>query len=184
MQASSQASSTPTPPSHIHHPGATAYSHVHSAAQPYQHRHPALDAIINVTNASEYFGLKLDRAVAPLGITGVQYKILRMLKRSHPIGMSRSEIVHQLPEKTVDVTRSTDGLVKLGMVERVRAEEDRRLSISIITEKGIGALEQVNPYFFTMLEEVNKLLSEEEFRALSALCEKLVRAAAEQEEKE
>jgi DNA-binding MarR family transcriptional regulator len=171
------------PSSHIHHPGATAFSHVHSASssQPYQHRHPALDAIINVNNASEYFSLKLDRAVFPLGITGVQYKILRMLKRSYPAGISRSEIVHQLPEKTVDVTRSTDGLVKLGLVQRIRSEEDRRLSISVITDKGIGILEQVNPLFFTMLEDVNKLLSEEEFRDLSALCEKLVHAAAEQE---
>ncbi len=145
-----------------------------STTQTHHHRFPALDAIINVSIASEFLQQQVDKAVAPLAITGVQYNILRILKRVLPEGVSRTDILRQLIEKSVDVTRSIDGLAKLGYVERTRPEADRRLSMTKITEAGIRALEQVDPLFFTMLGEMNAVLSDDELRELSRLCEKLI----------
>jgi DNA-binding MarR family transcriptional regulator len=142
-------------------------------ANPHHHSHPVLDAIINVAVASAYLNAQVDRAVEPLHITGVQYNILRVLKRVHPRGVSRTEILRHLIEKSVDVTRSIDGLIRLGFVERVRPEEDRRLSITIITDKGVAALDAVDPLFFSMMGDIGKKLTEEEFRELSRLCRKL-----------
>lgn len=143
--------------------------------KPHQHRHPTLEAILNISRAAEYIRQQVDNAVKPLDITGVQYNILRILKRTHPEGLSRSEILKQLIEKSVDVTRSIDGLAETGLVERIRTEKDRRLSISKITETGIQALEQVDPLFYILLNQMTTFLNQEEYTQLSHLCEKLMR---------
>jgi DNA-binding MarR family transcriptional regulator len=127
-----------------------------------------------ISSAAEFMARQVDKAVAPLDITGVQYKILRILKRAYPAGLSRTEILNNLDEKSVDVTRSIDGLVKSGLVERSRPEEDRRMSIATITQAGIDALQQVDPLFYQMLGEMQAALTEDEFRELSRLCRKLI----------
>ena len=144
-----------------------------SQERPHQHSHPALDAIINVAVAAEFLRMQVDKAAAPLQITGVQYNILRILKRAYPEGMSRTDILKHLIEKSVDVTRSIDGLIRQGYVVRARPEEDRRLSVTTITDKGIQALAEVDPHFFAMLGAMGETLTPEEFRELSRLCVKL-----------
>ncbi len=141
--------------------------------KPHQHSHPALDAIINVAIASEFLRTQVDKAVAPLEITGVQYNILRVLKRAYPEGLSRTDILKHLIEKSVDVTRSIDGLIRQGYVLRARPEEDRRLSVTTITDKGIQALTDVDPHFYAMMNAMGETLTAEEFRELSRLCLKL-----------
>jgi len=150
------------------------HHHSQQSAAGHRHQHPALDAIMMISSAAEFMAQQVDKAVAPLDITGVQYKILRILKRSFPAGLSRTDILNHLDEKSVDVTRSIDGLVKAGLVERSRPEEDRRMSIATITQAGIDALQQVDPLFYQMLGEMQATLTEEEFRELSRLCRKLV----------
>lgn len=140
---------------------------------PHQHSHPTLEAIINVSIAAEFLRTQVDKAVAPLDITGVQYNILRILKRAHPEGLSRTDVLKHLIEKSVDVTRSIDGLIRAGYVERVRPEEDRRLSITTITDKGIQALNDVDPHFYAMMGAMGEMLTSDEFRELCRLCKKL-----------
>jgi MarR family 2-MHQ and catechol resistance regulon transcriptional repressor len=138
------------------------------------HRFPALETILAVSHTAEFFRSKVDTAVAALDITGVQYTILRVLKRSYPKGMSRTEIHGHIIEKSVDITRSIDGLEKSGLVVRSRPDNDRRLSVATITEQGIKALEQVDPMFFTMLQKLSTMLTPEEFQELTRLCKKVM----------
>lgn len=134
---------------------------------------PILDAIINISVASNYLATKVDEACAPLGITGVQYNILRILKRAPEKGLSRNDIVRQLIEKSVDVTRSIDGLVQLGFVVRTPSETDRRIVLHTIKEEGVKALEQIDPNFRTMLNAIGAAFNAEELTTLSRLCEKI-----------
>ena len=138
-----------------------------------QGRMPTLEAILKISMAAEFLRQRVDKACAPLQINGGQYAILRLLKRAYPNGMSRSEIVKHLIEKTNDVTRQIDGLVEKGYAERIRVEEDRRLSLAKITESGIAALMQIDPLFHTMLKEISASVSEDECMQLSNLCEKI-----------
>ncbi len=125
-----------------------SHSHSHEMNHPHgrqesaargnpHHRFPALDAIIAVSQAAEFFRTKVDMAVAPLDITGVQYTILRVLKRVYPMGMSRTDIHAQIIEKSVDVTRSIDGLEKNGLVVRSRPLKVLLLYVSTITDIGL-----------------------------------------------
>ncbi len=144
------------------------------AQRPHVHSNPALDAIITVSMAAEFLRAQVDTAVAPLEITGVQYNILRVLKRCAPEGLSRTDILRQLIEKSVDVTRSIDGLIRLGYARRERPESDRRLSITSITDAGIEALSKTDPLFYGMMGQMGKAMSEEDFRELSRLCHQLM----------
>lgn len=138
-----------------------------------RYRFPALEAILDISMAAEYLRHQVDKACAPLDINGGQYAILRLLKRAYPEGMSRTEIVKNLIEKTTDVTRQIDSLEKKGMAERIRVKEDRRLSLAKITPKGMEVMEKVDPLFFAMLSEISKSIEEEECKQVSMLCKKI-----------
>lgn len=138
------------------------------------HPHPpALDAIIAVTEAAVFLREMLDRAVAPLGITGGQYTILRILKRAGVEGANRAEILRQVTDKKADLTRQLDGLERLGFVSRSRPASDRRVVISAITPAGAAALEALNPHFREMLSQLSALLSQDHWETLTTLCREL-----------
>jgi DNA-binding MarR family transcriptional regulator len=87
--------------------------------------------------------------------------------------MSRTEIVKNLIEKTTDVTRQIDGLEHKGLAERIRIQEDRRLSLARITQEGMEVMEQVEPLFMAMLAEISNNINEDECREVSTLCKKI-----------
>ncbi|MEG1847536.1 MAG: MarR family transcriptional regulator [Lachnospiraceae bacterium] len=78
--------------------------------------------------------------------------------------------------KTLSVTMGTltiavNSLVKKGMVQRVRSEEDRRVVLVSLTESGIKAHEHHKQFHNHMIAQIVKGLSEEE----TAVLEKAVR---------
>lgn len=143
-----------------------------------RYHHPALEAMINISTAAEFVRQELDKVCRTEGITGVQYNVLRILKRAHPDGCTRTQVLEQLIEKSIDVTRTIDGLERKGLVERHRTNMDRRLSISAITAEGTALLEKLDPEFFRLLEVIAKKMPEEQWLLLSELCEKMYAPSA------
>jgi DNA-binding MarR family transcriptional regulator len=134
---------------------------------------PALNALIQVSMAAAYVNQCVDEAIKPLKITNVQYNILRVLSRAGQDGLSRSNILVHLTEKSVDLTRSVDGLVRLNFARRDRPENDRRIVLHYITPEGLDALAHVNPLFMQMLEGIEGKMSENEWQIFAELCMKL-----------
>jgi len=141
--------------------------------QVHQHNNPALDAIIQTSIAAEFIRQQVDRVCGKLGINGTQYNVLRILKRHHPQGCSRGEILTHLIEKSVDVTRVIDVLERRGFVERARTTSDRRLSLSMITSSGITLLTDLDAEFMILLKEIGNKLENEQWLNLSQLCKLL-----------
>jgi len=137
------------------------------------HTNPVLDAIIQTSIAAEFIRQNVDQVCGKLGITGTQYNVLRILKRSHPRGCSRNEILAQLIEKSVDVTRVIDGLERRGFVERLRTSEDRRLSLSMITPSGIALLGELDIEFMALLNDMTHKLTDEQWKELAIICRTL-----------
>ncbi len=80
-------------------------------------------------------------------------------------------VAKELSVTTGTLTISINGLVKKGYVERSRSEEDRRVVLISLTEKGCRAFAQHQHFHQEMIESVVKELSEEEQRILEhALC--------------
>ncbi len=131
---------------------------------------PALGAIIAINEASAYLRDYLDRAVAPLGVTGGQYVILRILKRAAPSGLNRAEMLRQIIDKKADLTRQLDGLDRLGFIVRTRPDNDRRIVISTITPAGEEALERIAPLFKETLNRLDAGLAAGQWNELARLC--------------
>lgn len=73
-----------------------------------------------------------------------------------------SSVARALSVTTGTLTISVNGLVKKGYVERVRSEEDRRVVLISLTEKGRAAHAQHKAFHQQMINAITEGLSEEE----------------------
>ncbi len=128
---------------------------------------------LNLRVAVTLLDQKFDKIIEPFEITGAQYNVLRILKGVHPEGHARCEIATRMIERASDITRITDRLEKQGLVVRDRTKEDRRISITKITEKGIELVDRMKPLIEKEHIQNTKGLTDEECRQLSILLEKL-----------
>jgi DNA-binding MarR family transcriptional regulator len=132
---------------------------------------PAQEALINLLIAAAHIREKLDSACSQFNITHGHYNVLRILRGASPEGYARNEISDRMIEKAPDVTRLVDRLEEQGLVKRERSEEDRRQSITKITEKGLDLLAQVDARVNEVHERFKDGLSVTDCKQLSRICE-------------
>ena len=73
-----------------------------------------------------------------------------------------TSVARELSVTTGTLTISVNGLVKKGYVERVRSEEDRRVVLISLTEKGRQAFAQHEAFHRSMIDAVIAGLNQEE----------------------
>ena len=129
------------------------------------------EAGVNLLLAGAWLGDRLDRALEPLGLTHVQYNVLRILKGAQPEGHPRCEIARRLIDRAPDVTRLIDRLERRGLVARAPGTQDRRTSVTRITAKGRELLEKATAEIESVNRELARRLSKREGEELSRLCE-------------
>jgi len=134
---------------------------------------PVHEAVLNLLVAAGHVRTLHDRALERHGLSGVQFNVLRILRGAHPHGYPRHEIACRLVERAPDVTRLIDRLEAQGLVERARAESDRRLSVTRITRRGLELLERVQPDMDAVGRALARRLGPKDARELSRLCEGL-----------
>lgn len=132
----------------------------------------AQEAFLNLLIVADHLREKLDKVCAKHGITHGQYNVLRILRGVYPDGHPRCEISARLLERAPDVTRMVDRLEKEGLVARDRSTEDRRLSITRITKKGLKLVDKMSPEIESM-NAVFKKFSKQELKVVSEICEKI-----------
>ena len=128
---------------------------------------------LNIRVASALMEGNLDSMISQFGITGAQYNVLRILKGVHPEGHPRCEIARRMIDKAPDITRLIDRLEKQELVKRDRTKEDRRMSITRITARGLKLMDEIAPFVEETHKEITKNLTNDECRELSRLIEKL-----------
>lgn len=128
---------------------------------------------LNLRVAVNMMDGRFSKMIDEYGITGAQYNVLRILKGVYPNGHARCEIASRMIERASDITRIIDRLEKQGLVERDRTNEDRRISITRITDKGIEVVDKLKPVLQKEHNDFTKNLSDEECRTLSILVEKM-----------
>jgi len=65
-----------------------------------------------------------------------QYNVLRIVKGSGSEGVTTSEIRERMLDKMSDASRMVDRLMAMGLLEKVRFKEDRRLFYIHLTAQG------------------------------------------------
>lgn len=131
---------------------------------------PAEESMMSLLFAAGFLGRTLDDVCGNHGITHDQYNVLRILRGVHPKGHPRYAIAERLVSRAPDVTRLLDRLEREGLVERYRSEEDRRLSISRITDGGLELLEAIDPEILAVHERFGRGIPERDLRELARLC--------------
>lgn len=132
---------------------------------------PAEEAFLNLLVAADAVRTRLDRLCAEHGVTHGQYNVLRILRGVHPGGHPRCEIAARLIERAPDVTRLVDRLEAAGLVERSRSDEDRRVSLTRITRKGLELLEAMEPALDAFRRDFGERVSRQDARELTRICE-------------
>jgi DNA-binding MarR family transcriptional regulator len=131
------------------------------------------EAMLNLLVAASHVNERFDRICAEHRITAGQYNVLRILRGAHPNGHSRCDIAERLLDRAPDVTRLVDRLERQGLVERARSDEDRRLSISRITDAGRALLDRMEPAVRAHNDHFAERISLADRRELSRICEAL-----------
>jgi len=134
---------------------------------------PGIEAMLNLMVAADTVRTMSNRVLAVHEITGGQYNVLRILRGAGDAGHPRCEIAVRMIERAPDITRIIDRLEKQDLVIRDRADEDRRLSVTRISRKGLDLLERIEPELVKANHQFAKKLSAAEWIALTSLCEKI-----------
>lgn len=140
-----------------------------------QNKFESLDqeVALNLFVAAYFLRSKHESVMNKYGLTMPQYNVLRILKGVYPEGHPRREIILRMIEPAPDVTRIIDHLIKNKLVERYNTSEDKRLSMTRITEKGIKLLNKAHPEILALCNYISSTLSASEKKTLSDLLEKI-----------
>jgi DNA-binding MarR family transcriptional regulator len=130
-----------------------------------------MEAMLNLFVAVDHLRGKVGDVCGRFGITNGQYNVLRILRGAHPDGHPRCEIAKRMIEKAPDVTRLVDRLEAMGLVERARSKDDRRLSIARITAKGLQLLKDMDPDIRAVNTYFSARVSRRDCDELSRICE-------------
>lgn len=133
----------------------------------------AQEALLNIMVTHSWIVGRLSAAMAPYGVTLVQYNVLRILRGSHPERLTCSEVGERMLDRTPDVTRLLDRLERGGFIERARADYDRRVVEVGISKKGVAVLDRMEGDIRDVQGRLTRHLSEEELRELSATLDRL-----------
>jgi DNA-binding MarR family transcriptional regulator len=134
---------------------------------------PVQEAILNLMVACDFLRRRVEKLCSEHEITSAQYNVLRILRGIYPEGHPRCEIASRMVEKSPDITRLVDRLEAQGLVQRDRSRDDRRLSLTRITARGLDLLKEISP----KIDELNRLLAKRLSRRdcieISRICESI-----------
>jgi DNA-binding MarR family transcriptional regulator len=134
---------------------------------------PVGEAFLNVIVAADVIRNQTSAMMAKYNLTSGQYNVLRILRGVYPEGHSRCDIAQRMVENAPDVTRLVDRLENAGLVTRDRSDEDRRRSVTKITEKGLALMKEMDTDIKPENMPLYYRLTHEEARQLIELCEKI-----------
>ncbi|MBE7492598.1 MAG: MarR family transcriptional regulator [Planctomycetes bacterium] len=118
------------------------------------------------------------RLIRARGITPGQHNVLRILRGAGPAGLPAGEIASRMIARDPDITRLIDKLCKAGLVERRRADKDRRVVICVATRAGLALCRALEEPLNRLHEQQFARLGSRDTRRLIALLEKLRAANA------
>jgi len=131
------------------------------------------EALLSVIVTASWIQGEMAAAMSQFGVTPAQYNLLRILRGSHPEKLTCGEIGVRLLDRTPDVTRLINRLMKAGLVDRERAEHDRRVVEVWVTARGLELLAKMDPIAGELEIELMQGLSPDELQSLVGLLERL-----------
>lgn len=131
----------------------------------------ALTTFIKLTRAHNAVIARIGHHGTMGELTTSQFGVLEAIHHLGP--MSQREIGAKLLKSGGNMTMVIDNLVKRGLVERTRGAEDRRVMVVSLTPAGESLISAIFPRHAAAVTDEMSVLTADEQRELSRLCQKL-----------
>jgi DNA-binding MarR family transcriptional regulator len=102
------------------------------------------EALLSIERTAALLSHGVADALRGYDVTPTQYNVLRILRGAGEQGLCRNDVRDRLVAQVPDVTRLLDRMEQMQLVERERAEEDRRMVFTRITRKGMQLLARLD----------------------------------------
>ena len=135
-------------------------------------------AIVSIIYANNLINSHFEEIFKKFDLTLQQYNALRILRGQYPTPCTINLIRERMLDKMSDASRIVERLRKAGLAERLTSQKDRRAVDVLITQKGLGLLEQLDH----LQDEMDKpaiYLSDTEAQQLSTIIQKIFGAMVE-----
>jgi DNA-binding MarR family transcriptional regulator len=97
---------------------------------------PAMAAVTSIMRVHQILMARLNATLKPFGLTFPRYEALMLLYYSRRGSLPLGKIGDRLQVHRTSVTHTIDGLERVGLVERLPHEHDRRTTLARITPRG------------------------------------------------
>lgn len=131
----------------------------------------ALNAFIKLLRAAESLNARISHKVAAHHLTLSQFGVLEILCHLGPL--PQCKLGEKLLKSSGNITMVVDNLEKLGLVERRRDSDDRRVVTVHLTADGRGLIERIFPEHVAVIVEEMGVLEGWEQEQLGKLCRKV-----------
>lgn len=142
---------------------------------------PGYRSIEQIISTCNWLQSELSKCLEPFDITLSQFNVLQVLNDASPERVTCTDVGRRLLDRTPDVTRLLDRLEKQEIVERKRAEHDRRIVEVGITEKGRAMVERIIPTVERTVATLTSPLTNVEHRLLFEYLDRLLMPSVVQE---
>lgn len=105
---------------------------------------PQAEVLISLMRTMDVIRSRHPAAFAEAGLTPQQYNVLRILRGAGKGGLPTLEIVDRMVERTPGITRLIDRMLKKGLVERERSDDDRRVVFARLTRMGRSLVDSLD----------------------------------------
>jgi DNA-binding MarR family transcriptional regulator len=121
---------------------------------------PQEKAIVNIIFTANAIEDAFKKALKMYDISLPQYNVLRILKGRKDGYATCGDLKDVMLDKNPDVTRLCDKLVLKKLIVRSNNKNNRRQILLRISDKGLQALEEINPYFAAVNTGLNGISAE------------------------
>jgi DNA-binding MarR family transcriptional regulator len=132
---------------------------------------PEEEALLNLLRTADCLQRAFHRMSREWGVTNTQYNVLRILRGSHPQGLTCSAIGDRMITADPDITRLLRRLKALKLIRQQRDRHDRRVVWTQISDTGIELLRQMDPVILKAPVELLGHLSGDELHEFTRLLE-------------
>ena len=131
------------------------------------------ETYLNLVRAYEALRYEFKVLFKQHGLSEPQYNVLRILRGAgEPIQVT--QVAERMLTREPDMTRLFDRLVKAGLVNRVRCEEDRRVVWMSLAPKGAALLKKLDGPSMEIHSRHFRCISVRKLRELNELLEAVV----------
>jgi DNA-binding MarR family transcriptional regulator len=135
------------------------------------------EALLSIERTSAMLNHGVADALKRYDVTPTQYNVLRILRGAGERGLCRNEVRDRLVSQVPDVTRLLDRMEEMGLVERERAADDRRMVLTRLTRRGSQLLARIDEPVARLHQRQLGHLSAAKLRTLIALLAEARRGA-------